>query len=254
MPRIARKDSQSNYYHVIVQGINKEYIFKKDVYIEKYREIIFEKLKDSKVKILGYCIMNNHAHFLIFTDKIEYMSKYMQKINTTYSNFYNKLQKRVGYVFRDRYYSQEILSQKQLHNCLKYIHMNPVKANISKNVKEYQYSSYNEFIGNKKIIDSEGIKLLFGTEKNFKEEFEGLHDSNIADEKNDFFDIKEKEISEAILEMERKYHKKIIDIKTDKEMLKKIIKELRKQTNVTLVELAEIFDISKSTVDNYLKK
>lgn len=104
MPRIARKNSISQFYHVIVQGINKEYIFKNSQYINKYKEIIVKKLEKSDITILSYCIMNNHAHFLIYSEKIENLSKFMQKINTSYSKFYNKENNRVGYVFRDRYY------------------------------------------------------------------------------------------------------------------------------------------------------
>lgn len=254
MPRIARKSSQSCYYHVIVQGINKEYIFGKKLYIEKYKEIILKRLENSKVTILAYCIMNNHAHFLIYTEESKYLSKYMQRVNTTYSQFYNKINKRVGYVFRDRYFSQNILSEKQLYNCLKYIHNNPVKAGISTTMGEYKYSSYNEFFGRKEIIDNEGIKLLFGSIDKFKNEFYWLHNINNSYNTDEFYDIKEKEIYEFISEIERKYKKKAIDIKTDKELLKKILKEARKQTNVTIVELADIFDISKSTVGNYIKK
>ena len=42
MPRIARKDSKSSFYHVIVQGINREYIFDTDLSIEKYKELIIK--------------------------------------------------------------------------------------------------------------------------------------------------------------------------------------------------------------------
>ena len=66
----------------MVQGINKEYIFKNDAYIREYKRIIIQKLEDSNIIILAYCIMNNHAHFLIYAEKTEYLGKYMQKKNT----------------------------------------------------------------------------------------------------------------------------------------------------------------------------
>ena len=69
MPRIARKNSQSCFYHVIVQGINKEYIFQGNKYMKKYKEIIVDKKKESKVAILAYCIMSNHAHFLLYSEE-----------------------------------------------------------------------------------------------------------------------------------------------------------------------------------------
>lgn len=252
MPRIARKNSQSCFYHVIVQGINKEYIFEKKEYIEKYKELIIKKLDESNVIILAYCIMNNHAHLLIFSEKSEYVGKYMQRLNTSYSQFYNKINNRVGYVFRNRYYSQNILTDQQLYNCLRYIHNNPVKAGIARTMKEYKYSSYNEFLGRKEIIKEEGIKLIFGTCKNFKEEFYFIHSCNIIEE--EFMDVKEKEILEFIKEIEMKYNKKIEEIRENKEILISTIKEARKQTDVTIVELAKILDVSKTTVGKYAKK
>lgn len=253
MPRKARKNSKSNYYHVIVQGLNRQFIFNKHDYIEKYKKIIKYKLGESNIRILAYCIMSNHAHFLIYSEKCEYISKFMQKIDTSYSIFYNKENERVGYVFKDRYYSQDILDKKHLYNCLKYIHNNPIKAKIVKSMSEYKYSSYNEFLGEKEIISNESLKILFGDLKNFRDQFLLIHSTNCNDE-NDFLDIKEKDISEFIKEIEKKYNKKITDIKYNKSQLKIIIKEARNQTDVTIEELARIIGLSKSTIANYCKK
>ena len=253
MPRIARKSSQSNFYHVIVQGINKEYIFDQTEYINKYKQIILSKLEKSNITILAYCIMNNHAHFLIFSERCEYLSKFMQKVNTSFSQYYNKINNRVGYVFRDRYYSQDILNQKQLYNCLKYIHNNPVKANICSSINQYKYSSYNEFLGKRIIINEDSIKLLFENSEDYKKDFYLIHNS----EKNDdfsFSDVKDKEIKYFLTEFEKKYNKNIKELKRDKIILEHLIKEARAQTDVTLLELANILDLSKSTIHKYCKK
>lgn len=252
MPRKSRKSSKSNFYHVIVQGINKNYIFEKREDKEKYRNLIKKKLEESNIVVLAYCIMGNHTHFLIYSEKSEYLSKYMQRLNTTYSQFYNRKNKRVGYVFKDRYNSQEILNIKHLYNCLRYIHNNPVKAGIVINEEEYEYSSYNEFIVKRCIINDESIKLLFGTLTNYKEFFDLIH-NNASENDNDFIDVKEKNIEDFIFQTEKKYNKSIRDIIKNKEILKKIIKEARVQTNVTIRELAEILDVSKSTVGKYSK-
>lgn len=235
---------------MIVQGINKEYIFRDEAFIQKYKEYIIKKLKESNVFILAYCIMNNHAHFLIYSEKSEYLGKYMQRLNTSYSQYYNKTLKRVGYVFRNRYCSQEILNEKQLYNCLAYIHNNPVKAKIVKNVSDYKYSSYNEFLGKYQIINETSIKLLFGSNKNYIDFFKNLHCKTNNDE---FIEVKEKAITEFIEETEQKYNMKIKNIIQNKEIMKTIILEARKQTNVTLEELAKLFDMSKSTIANYGK-
>ena len=252
MPRIARKYSQSNFNHVIVQGIKKEYIFSEEKYIEKYKEFIIKKLEDTDIKMLAYCIMSNHAHFLIYSEKIENLSKFMQKLNTSYSNFYNKEKNRVGYVFRDRYYSKEIMNEKQLYNCLKYIHNNPVKANIVREMNEYKYSSYNEFVGEKEVITEESIKILFGSAENYMEQFKWIH-KNYSDE--DFFDVEDKEdILEFINKVEEKYGKKFEEIKKEKDLIKRLIRESREKTDVTISRLAEILNLPRSTIGRYSKK
>lgn len=161
MPRVARKYSNSDIRHIMVQGINKEYIFRDEFHINHYKNIILDKLISSNITILAYCIMNNHSHFLIHSEKTEYLSKFMQRINTSYSRFYNKYHNRVGYVFRDRFLSQNILNNRQMYNCLRYIHNNPVKAHIVNNLADYKFSSYNEFLGSPKIITNKSKKILF---------------------------------------------------------------------------------------------
>lgn len=250
MPRLARKKSEINCYHVIVQGLNKEFVFKDDNHIETYKNIIINKLKDSNITILSYCIMNNHAHFLIYSEESENLSKFMQRINTAYSHFYNKKHKRVGYVFRDRYYSQTILNKKQLYTCVNYIHKNPVKAHIVKEMSEYKYSSYNEFFLPNQIITYKSLKILFDTKKNYLEQFQFIHNTNFNEK---FVDIKEKSINEFISEFETTVALKIDSI-NHTSLLKTFINGAREQTDVTIVQLAQLLGISKTKVGYLIHK
>ncbi len=143
MPRIARQYLETSFFHVMVQGINKEFIFKNDRYINRYLQLIRKNLNKENLKIIAFCIMNNHAHLLIQTKNRGELSKYMQKVNSMYAKYYNYMEnERVGYVFRDRYKSEPILDKRQLIQCVKYIHQNPVKAKMVKNQCEYKYYSY----------------------------------------------------------------------------------------------------------------
>lgn len=252
MPRKSRESSVSNFYHVIVQGINKEKIFADKKDIKRYKQIILEKLKESNVTILAYCIMNNHTHLLIHSEKSKDLSKFMQRVNISYSQYYNKRNMRIGYVFRDRYYSQDITTENQLYNCIKYIHNNPVKANIVKKAEEYEYSSYNEFIGRPELINCKSLKLIFETMKDYKEKFYKIHKTNNYEE--EFYDIKDKDIYELIREIELKNGKKLKELIKNKNTLKIIIKLARKETKVTIIELSKILGISKSSIWNYEKK
>ena len=165
MPRNSRRDFPGLFHHIMSQGINKEYIFDNDKLKKMYIDLIKEKSEKNNVKIMAYCIMDNHVHMLINVDKIEEMCKFMQQINTAYAKFYNKEFDRVGYVFRNRYLSKAILDEGQLKRCIVYIHKNPVEAKIVEHERDYIFSSFNEYIkddNKSKIICPDVEKILFG--------------------------------------------------------------------------------------------
>ena len=78
----------------MVQGINKEYIFNQEIYIKKYLKFLKENQKQTNLKIIAYCIMTNHAHLLIKAENIQELSKFMQKVNSSYARYYNYMEKR----------------------------------------------------------------------------------------------------------------------------------------------------------------
>ena len=71
MPRRSRKESNTSFFHVIVQGVNKEYIFQKNMEKKKYLNLIIENCRKYNLKILAYCIMGNHTHLLIILKRLK---------------------------------------------------------------------------------------------------------------------------------------------------------------------------------------
>lgn len=166
MPRNSRNNMTGTVFHVMCQGINKEYIFSDDYLKYQYKKIIKSKSKENNIEIFAYCIMDNHVHLLLKTENINQMSTFMKQVNTTYGMFYNKVKNRVGYVFRNRYLSKSIKTYNQLQRCIAYIHKNPVVANMVKYEYEYKYSSYSEYlkpITDKSIICANTREFVFGT-------------------------------------------------------------------------------------------
>lgn len=221
MSRIPRKSLDTSFFHVIVQGINKEYIFCKELYIKEYLKFLNMYNKKYKVEIVAYCIMNNHAHMLIYTDKIEEMSKFMHSVNTAYAKFYNFMKDgRVGYVFKDRYLSEPIHDKRYLIKCIQYIHFNPVKANMVNNPQDYKFSSYNKYLCNKdninikclnNILDCNDYNLIVSEGKNLDICMDiDINKSSILESRiKDFEQIMNKNIDEIFINTEDK--KQLID-------------------------------------------
>lgn len=159
MPRLPRNNIKTSYFHVMVQGIDKEYIFNRKIDIKYYISILYELKDELNIKIIAYCIMNNHAHLLIHTNDVSNLTKYMHKTNTKYAIYYNKIHDRVGYVFRNRFKSEGIYSERQLYNCISYIYNNPVKAKICRTPEEYPYSNSKYYKG---IIEENNLYSFLG--------------------------------------------------------------------------------------------
>lgn len=258
MPRVSRNSINSKYIHVITQGIKKEYIFQEDKYKQKYINLLNKFIQDyNSVNILAYCVMDNHTHFLVYTDKINDLSKVMSKLNTSYGMFYNNTTGRVGYVFKNRYYTQEIVDEKHLFNTLAYIHKNPVKAGIVKSESDYKYSSYCNYIEGQ--IKTEIIKLIFNINDkyNYLDQFYYIHE-NFSEE--NIIDIKEEQET-AQRKMEKvvetfcnKYSYDLNYIKKDNYLLKSLIKEIQNNSDITNKAISEYLKIGKNRIATLINR
>ncbi|MEK7081469.1 MAG: transposase [Patescibacteria group bacterium] len=207
---------QGEYYHIYNRGNSKQKIFhdKEDylrfislLYISNTSESfnlydlsrnvnfnIYQIERNNLLVNMGaFCLMPNHFHILITEKTNGGISKFMQKLSTAYSMYYNKKYKRIGGLFEGKFKSQHADTDRYLKYLFSYIHLNPIKLiqrdwkeNGIKNKKEainhlnkYIYSSYLDFIGEKriqnKILNKESFPKYFPNRTSFvKEIFEWL--------------------------------------------------------------------------------
>ena len=248
IPRIARQYKNASFFHIIVQGIRKEDIFRKERYINEYLKLIKKYAKDLNIKIIAYCIMNNHAHLLLETKQIEYISKMMQKVNSLYARYYNYMENgRVGYVFRDRFISEAIKNKTYLINCVKYIHNNPVKAGICNKSSDYKHSSFNIYT---RISKRKRDGKIFT-----KEEY--IEICKNTQTKQSFIEVCDKNIEEIISQGIKAYLKKeqieLCNIFIERVKLKGLIKYLKNVEKVQYVKIRETLDLNKGIMESILR-
>lgn len=249
MSRQARKNLKTPFMHMMVQGINKEYIFHKQEYIEEYLDLIKKNQESCQFTILAYCMMSNHAHFLVYAENIKEFSDFMHKINTKFAQKYNKEEKRCGVVFRNRYLTEPIYDRKYLINCIKYIHNNPVKAKIVEKCEDYQYSSYNDYINNTGIVKSNIMLELFGEDCDYSMLFKNAYEKRYIDISEDDFEQTEMYILEGIREFLEMKNIKVVEILLDRVVLKDAIYHLKKNCGMKYSEIREFFEMSRGAMD-----
>lgn len=162
MPRSYRVKSLTYTYHTMIRGVNKEIIFRDSNDKEKFLQIVEYYLSKYEIEMFAYCLMDNHVHFLIKAR--ENLNKFMQCIQTVYALYFNKKYNRIGHLFQDRFKSIPVEEERYLLECVRYIHQNPVKAKMS-SIDKYNWSSYNEYIGKSKIINTNYILNLFSNNR-----------------------------------------------------------------------------------------
>ena len=197
--KIFLNDRNYDRFVALLYIMNQDVAFRMDNFLQTHKnnllEIFNEKRKEKLVSILGYCLMPNHFHLILYEFKEGGISKFMGKLLTAYSMYFNTKYERSGPLFTRPFRSKHISNESQYMYLFSYLHLNPI-SRIEKSWKEdgvknkqeaerflqtYKYSSYPDFRkGNRqesKILDLsrvpkyiKTIKLDFGTqEKIFRE-------------------------------------------------------------------------------------
>ena len=223
MARQARKKSKTGIYHVMLRGINQQQIFEDSEDFEKFLQILKDCKAISGYKLFAYCLMGNHIHLLIQEDK-EPIEQVMKRLATRFVYWYNIKYQRIGHLFQDRFKSEPVEDDSYFLTVIRYIHQNPIKAGLCKQLSDYKYSSYNEFIGLPYIVD---CNFVF----------------DIVDEKQ-FVDFQNQTTFEKCLDVADKPIIRVTD-----EQAKRIISKISKCNNPTEFQALDI-----KTRDKCLKK
>lgn len=163
MPRVRREKCVGSIYHVIVRGNNREDIFRDYADRIAYLKRLKRYKEKFKMEVYAYCLMTNHVHLLIY-DNGQDISQIMQGLNLSYAIYFNKKYDRVGHLFQGRFTSIMVKKDEYLLYVSKYIHLNPVKANIVKRASEYKWSSYKVYMTHYdkwEIVSTERIMKYF---------------------------------------------------------------------------------------------
>jgi putative transposase len=169
MPRCARQKSESGIYHIILRGANRQELFHDDKDRLRFLETLLKVKIRSAMKVYGWCLMHNHVHLLLGEGR-EDLSLTMKRLGVSFVWYYNQKYKTTGHLFQDRFRSENVESNKYLLTVLRYIHQNPVKAQIVKHVEQWRWSSCLGYYGNsvypEALLDKELILYMFSEDEN----------------------------------------------------------------------------------------
>lgn len=200
------------YYHLYNRGVDKRRIFSRPVDYERFIALLYlansvepirldnlfkqgetllglalaHKRDATLTDVCAYCLMPNHVHLLVREKNEGGTSRFMQKLATGYTMYFNTRYERTGALFQGVFKSSHVTNDRYLKYLISYIHLNPVKL-IEPKWKEtgiknrkaaeeylegYRYSSYLDYLGSKRkenvIIDTSVLPEYFESPSDFK--------------------------------------------------------------------------------------
>jgi putative transposase len=202
---------ENEYYHIFNRGNSKQTVFKDQKDYTYFIELLYILNTNTRVNLFDlkrknsldifaidrtnplvaigtYCLMPNHFHILLTPLTENGVSKFMQKISTGYSMYFNRKYKRVGSLFEGKFKSEHASEDRYLKYLFSYIHLNPIKL-IQKDWKEvglknkskaltfldtYDYSSYLDYLYDKRkeqnILNKKVFPSYFSNQRDFSKE------------------------------------------------------------------------------------
>ncbi|MFA6536148.1 MAG: transposase [Candidatus Paceibacterota bacterium] len=203
------KISPNEFYHLYNRGTDKRIVFKSKADYSRFIKLLyicnqrgpvrlenmngqtdsefFSVSDDTLIDIGAFCLMPNHFHLLIREKTDNGASKFMQKLTTGYTMYFNTRYQRTGALFEGTYKAKHANTDDYLKYLFAYIHLNPIKL-LQSDWKEfgindtgraedflnkYHFSSYSAYTGidqpKNKIIHKDSFPDYFENSRHFKD-------------------------------------------------------------------------------------
>jgi putative transposase len=168
MPRTARIAPGEHIYHVLTRGNNRQDVFEDEEDFRKYIDLLLHYKEKYRFKLYHYVLMTNHVHLVI--EPLEgggSLSEIMKGINLSYARHYKRKYNHIGHFWQDRYKSIIISKDEYLLACGSYVELNPVRAKIVEDPKEYTWSSYRTYAWGKEdmLVDEHPVYLQLSVDE-----------------------------------------------------------------------------------------
>jgi putative transposase len=160
MPRIARIAPRDHIFHILTRGNNRQDVFRDEIDYQKYLEILNRYKGKYQFKLYHYVLMKNHVHMFLETETAGgSLAEIMKGINLSYAQYYKGKYDHVGHFWQDRFKSILISRDEYLLACGSYVELNPVRAGIVKDPRDYRRSSYRAYAYGEKdaLVDEDPI-------------------------------------------------------------------------------------------------
>ncbi len=147
MARLPRLSVPGYPHHVIQRGNNRQPIFLDEADRQQMLQLLESLSRQFEVAIHAYVLMDNHFHLLLTPQTPEGVPRMMQAVGRRYVRYFNDRHGRSGTLWDGRYKSTLVETESYLMACMAYIDLNPVRAGLTVQARDYPWSSHAHYAG-----------------------------------------------------------------------------------------------------------
>ena len=147
MARLPRLTLPAYPHHVIQRGNNRQAVFSSAADHQMLLGLLGESARKFGVALHAYVLMDNHFHLLATPSTADGLPQMMQAAGRRYVRYFNDSQGRFGTLWEGRYRATVIDAERYLLPCMAYLDLNPVRAGLVAEAKDYPWSSHGHYAG-----------------------------------------------------------------------------------------------------------
>jgi putative transposase len=147
MARLPRLTLPDYAHHIIQRGNHRQAVFSSAADHQMLLGLLGENARKFGVALHAYVLMDNHFHLLATPSTADGLPQMMQAAGRRYVRYYNDSQGRSGTLWEGRYRATVIDAERYLLPCMAYMDLNPVRAGLVAEARDYAWSSHGHYAG-----------------------------------------------------------------------------------------------------------
>lgn len=180
MARPLRFEHSHALYHVTARGNERQKIVRDDGDRSRFVQLLSQTVKEQGLVLHAWVLMDNHYHLMVETPNAN-LAKSLRQLNGIYTQWFNRKHHRVGHLFQGRYKAILVGKDTHLKSLCRYVVLNPVRAKMVKNPKEYHWSSYRSTAGFEPVADWLETDWLLGQFQKRRKEAREAYRKNVLE-------------------------------------------------------------------------
>jgi putative transposase len=144
MPRALRASVGGLFYHVLNRGNARATVFHDDADYQRCIRLVHQACARIPMRVIGYCLMPNHFHLLLWPHNDGDLSAWMQWFQSNYVQGHRLRYQSTGHIWQGRFKAFPIQEDDHLLAVVRYIERNALRANLVGRAQDWPWSSISE--------------------------------------------------------------------------------------------------------------